>query len=183
MYGGQGSLGNGAAMRVAPLGLFFHDAPDLYDQAVAAAALTHAHPLAQDGAAVQAAAVAMAVHLDPRKPFPQDNFLRRMLRLAKTSEIKEKLSLVRTLLKGKVPGPEAARILGKSVRIDKSLPFAIYAFLAQPHSFENCLMGCGLERRRPGYPGGYGGCPIRGLPGSDGHHRSLAGKTGKPGPH
>jgi len=33
LYGGQGSLGNGAAMRVAPLGLFFHDAPDLYDQA------------------------------------------------------------------------------------------------------------------------------------------------------
>ena len=145
LYGGQGSQGNGAAMRVAPLGLFFHDAPDLYDQAVAAAALTHAHPLAQDGAAVQAAAVAMAVHLDPHKPFPRDNFLRRMLRLAKTSEIKEKLSLVRTLLKGKVPGPEAARILGKSVRIDESLPFAIYAFLAQPHSFENCLMGAVLS--------------------------------------
>jgi len=132
-------------MRVAPLGLFFYDAPDLYDQAVAAAALTHAHPLAQDGAAVQAAAVAMAVHLDPRKPFPQDNFLRRMLKLAKTSEIKEKLSLVRTLLKGKVSGPETARILGKSVRIDESLPFAIYAFLAQPHSFENCLMGAVLS--------------------------------------
>ena len=68
LYGGQGSLGNGAAMRVAPLGLFFHDAPDLYDQAVAAAALTHAHPLAQDGAAVQAAAVAMAVQASALGP-------------------------------------------------------------------------------------------------------------------
>jgi poly(ADP-ribose) glycohydrolase ARH3 len=145
LYGGQGSQGNGAAMRVAPLGLFLHDAPDLYDQAVAAAALTHAHPLAQDGAGVQASAVAMAVHLDPRQPFPRDNFLRRMLRLAKTSGIKEKLSLVRTLLKGKIPGPETARILGKSVRIDESLPFAIYAFLAQPHSFESCLMGAVLS--------------------------------------
>ena len=109
---GQGSQGNGAAMRVAPLGLFFHDSPELYDQAVAAAAVTHAHPLAQDGAAVLAAAVAMAVHLDPRKPFPRDNFLRRMLRLAKTAEIKDKLALVRTLLRSKVPGLEAARILG-----------------------------------------------------------------------
>ena len=145
LYGGQGSRGNGAAMRVAPLGLFFHDSPNLYNQAVAAAAVTHAHPLAQDGAAVQAAAVAMAVHLDPRKPFPRDNFLRRMLKLAKTSAIKEKLSLVRTLLKGKVPGPETATILGKSVRIDESLPFAIYAFLAQPTSFENCLMGAILS--------------------------------------
>jgi poly(ADP-ribose) glycohydrolase ARH3 len=145
LYGGQGSLGNGAAMRVAPLGLFFHNAPDLYDQAVAAAAVTHAHSLAQDGAALQAGAVAMAVHLDPQKPFPRDNFLRRMLRLAKTSEIKEKLSLVRTLLKGRVPAPEAARILGKSVRIDESLPFALYAFLSQPHSFEACLLGAVLS--------------------------------------
>jgi poly(ADP-ribose) glycohydrolase ARH3 len=145
LYGDQGSRGNGAAMRAAPLGLFYHGAPDLYDQAVAAAALTHAHPLAQDGAAVQASAVAMAIHLDPQKPFPRDNFLRRLLRLAKTSEIKEKLSLVRTLLKGQVPGPETARILGKSVRIDESLPFAVFAFLAQPHSFENCLMGAVLS--------------------------------------
>jgi len=145
LSGGQGSLGNGAAMRIAPLGLFYHDAPDLYNQAVAAAALTHAHPLAQDGAAVQAAAVAMAVRLDPQKPFPRDNFLRRLLKLAKTSEIKRKLSLVKTLLKGKVPGPDAARVLGKSVRIDESLPFAIYAFLSQPHSFEDCLLGAVLN--------------------------------------
>ena len=145
LYGGQGSLGNGAAMRIAPLGLFYHDAPDLYNQAVAAAALTHAHPLAQDGAAVQAAAVAMAVRLDPQKPFPRDNFLRRLLKLAKTSEIKRKLSLVKTLLKGKVPGPDAARVLGKTVRIDESLPFAIYAFLSRPHSFEDCLLGAVLN--------------------------------------
>ena len=140
LFDGQGSQGNGAAMRVAPLGLFFHDAPDLHDKAVAAAAVTHAHPLAQDGAAVQAAAVAMALHQDPRKSFPRDTFLRRMLSGAQTPEIQERLSLVKTLLKGKVPGPEAARILGKSVRIHESLPFAIYAFLAHPHSFENCLL-------------------------------------------
>jgi poly(ADP-ribose) glycohydrolase ARH3 len=55
------------------------------------------------------------------------------------------LSLVRALLKGKVPGPEAAAILGKSVLIHESLPFAIYAFLSQPHSFEDCLMGAVLS--------------------------------------
>jgi poly(ADP-ribose) glycohydrolase ARH3 len=145
LFDGQGSQGNGAAMRVAPLGLFFHDAPDLYDKAATSAAITHAHPLAQDGAAVQAAAVAMALHLNPHKPFPRDAFLRRMLKLARTAEIKERLSLVRILLKGKVPGAEAARILGKSVKIHESLPFALYAFLAQPHSFENCLLGAVLS--------------------------------------
>jgi poly(ADP-ribose) glycohydrolase ARH3 len=140
LFSGQGSLGNGAAMRVAPLGLFFHDIPDLYDKAVASAAVTHAHPLAQDGAAVQAGAVAMAVPLDPRNPFPRDTFLRRMLALARTPELKEKLSLVRALLKSEVSGPQAAGILGKSVMIHESLPFALYAFLARPHSFEDCLM-------------------------------------------
>jgi poly(ADP-ribose) glycohydrolase ARH3 len=145
LFGGQGSQGNGAAMRVAPLGLFFHDAPDLYDRAVAAAAVTHGHPLAQDGAAIQAVAVALALHLDSQKPFSWDAFLRRLLTLAKTPEIKEKSSLVRTLLKGKVPGREAAEILGKSVKIHESLPFALYAFLAQPHSFEDCLLGAVLN--------------------------------------
>jgi len=145
LFGGQGSLGNGAAMRVAPLGLFYHDAPDLYAKAAASAAITHAHPLAQDGAAVQAGAVAMAVHLDPGDPFPRAAFVKRMLLLSQTPELKEKLSLVRALLKSKVPGPEAASILGKSVMIHESLPFALYAFLAFPHSFEDCLLNAVLS--------------------------------------
>jgi poly(ADP-ribose) glycohydrolase ARH3 len=141
LFNGQGSQGNGAAMRVAPLGLFFHDHPDLYHKAVTAAAVTHAHPLAQDGAAIQATAVAMALHLDPQKPFSREAFARRLLKAAKTPEIRERLSLLRTLLKGKVSGPEAAGILGRSVKIHESLPFALYAFLTCPYSYEECLMG------------------------------------------
>ena len=30
--------------------------------------------------------------------------------------------------------------MGQSVKIHESLPFAIYAFLAHPHSFEGCLL-------------------------------------------
>ncbi|HZE21551.1 MAG TPA: ADP-ribosylglycohydrolase family protein [Desulfobaccales bacterium] len=145
LFGGQGSLGNGAAMRVAPLGLFFHDSRDLYDKAAASAAVTHAHPLAQDGAAIQAGAVALAVKLDPSKPFSQDAFLRRMQGLARTPELKEKLSLLRALLKSRVPGPQAAKVLGQSVMIHESLPFALYAFLSWPHSFEDCLLGAVLH--------------------------------------
>lgn len=37
LYGNQGSYGNGAAMRVAPVGLFFHDDPGLYSHAEASA--------------------------------------------------------------------------------------------------------------------------------------------------
>jgi poly(ADP-ribose) glycohydrolase ARH3 len=140
LFGGQGSFGNGAAMRVAPLGLWFHDSAALYDKAAASAAVTHAHPLAQDGAAIQAGAVALGVGLDPEKPFSLEAFIEPLLRRARTPEFQEKLSLVQALVAQQVPGPEAAKILGKSVKIHESLPFALYAFVSHPHSFEACLL-------------------------------------------
>ncbi|MEJ2670983.1 MAG: ADP-ribosylglycohydrolase family protein [Deltaproteobacteria bacterium] len=140
LFGGQGSFGNGAAMRVAPLGLWFHDSAALYDKAAACAAVTHAHPLAQDGAAIQAGAVALGVGLDPEKPFSLEAFIEPLLRRARTPEFQEKLSLVQALVAQQVPGPEAAKILGKSVKIHESLPFALYAFVSHPHSFEACLL-------------------------------------------
>ena len=55
-FGGLGSMGNGSAMRVAPLGAYFADDEErLVDEAVRSAVVTHAHP---DG---QAGAVAIAV--------------------------------------------------------------------------------------------------------------------------
>ena len=57
-----GSYGNGAAMRVAPVGLLFHDDLDrVAAEAAASASVTHAHPLGVDGAVVMACAVAMLV--------------------------------------------------------------------------------------------------------------------------
>ena len=56
VFDGTGSRGNGAAMRVAPLGAFFADEPDrIPAEAAASAEVTHAHP---DGIA---GAVAVAV--------------------------------------------------------------------------------------------------------------------------
>jgi poly(ADP-ribose) glycohydrolase ARH3 len=74
IFGGRGSFGNGAAMRVVPVGLFFHQAPNLYEQATASAEVTHTHPVGMDGAAVQARAVAQAFKLDSMKQFsPNDS--------------------------------------------------------------------------------------------------------------
>jgi poly(ADP-ribose) glycohydrolase ARH3 len=145
LFGGEGSYGNGAAMRVAPVGLFFRDSPDLYELAAASAAVTHAHPLAQDGAAVQAFAVARAVATDPREPFRPQAFLEAIFPVARTREFQEKLRLVRSLLARRAPGREAARALGQSVRIHESLPFALYAYLAQPQSFADCIFGAVLN--------------------------------------
>ncbi len=139
LFGGTGSFGNGAAMRVAPLGLFFHSSPGLYEKATASAAVTHAHPVGQDGAAIQALAVALAVRLDLAEPFPWETFLTNLISFARTSEMQEKLRLVGTLISRSAPATEAAPVLGRSVAVDESLPFALFAFLSHPHSYEDCL--------------------------------------------
>jgi ADP-ribosylglycohydrolase len=61
-FDGQGSWGNGAAMRVAPLGAWFADDLDqVVEQAALSAAVTHAHPEATAGAVAVAVAAALAV--------------------------------------------------------------------------------------------------------------------------
>ena len=139
LFGGTGSFGNGAAMRVAPLGLFFHDSLDLYEHAASSAAVTHAHAIGQDGAAVQAMAVAQALKLKPQDPFPHEAFLKGLLACARTPEMQEKLRLIGDLLSRSAPAADAARALGRSVAVDESLPFALFAFLSHPHSYKDCL--------------------------------------------
>jgi len=139
LFGGQGSFGNGAAMRIAPVGLFYHDAPDLYEKARQSATVTHAHPIGVDGAAVLAWAIARAVRLDPREPFPVVDLTQGLVDSARTPEVRDKMALVRTLIAEDVPPPDAAKRLGRGVAVHESIPFAIYAFLRHPHSFEACL--------------------------------------------
>jgi ADP-ribosylglycohydrolase len=61
-FRGMGSFGNGAAMRVAPLGAYFADSPkvELIEQARLSAEVTHAHPEGIAGAIAVAVAAALA---------------------------------------------------------------------------------------------------------------------------
>jgi poly(ADP-ribose) glycohydrolase ARH3 len=145
LYGGEGSFGNGAAMRVAAVGLLFHDADDLYEVARRSASVTHAHPIGVDGAAVQARAVAQAVALDPAEPFPTADFLHGLLETARTPEMEEKLAAVRDAIREDVAPGRAIRTLGASVAVHQSLPFALYAFLRHPYDFEACLLCAALS--------------------------------------
>lgn len=139
LYEGEGSFGNGAAMRVAPVGLFFHDASNLYQKAQLSATVTHAHAIGVDGAAVQARAVADAMGFDPQHPLPVDSFLEDLLDTARTAEIRTALQRVRALLHEPASPRSAARELGQGVAVHHSLPFAIYAVLSHPDSFQDCL--------------------------------------------
>ena len=140
LFGGRGSYGNGAAMRIAPLGLFYYDSPYLYEKASASAEVTHAHALGMDGASVQACAVAMAVKERLENDFPAQTYIQRLGEFARTSQIREKLEIVKEhIQRNSDPSMVAGRI-GRSVVVHESMPFAIYCFLLHPKSFEECLL-------------------------------------------
>ncbi|MDH5438197.1 MAG: ADP-ribosylglycohydrolase family protein, partial [Candidatus Bathyarchaeota archaeon] len=76
LFGGAGSYGNGAAMRVAPVGILYNDDPErLRSVAYGQSQITHAHGLGREGAALQAYAVALAVNVDPSSELETSAFL------------------------------------------------------------------------------------------------------------
>lgn len=61
LFHGTGSMGNGAAMRVAPIGAYFHDDVErVIHEAETSALPTHAHPEGRAGAVAVAVAAALA---------------------------------------------------------------------------------------------------------------------------
>jgi len=112
---------------------------DLYEQVRISASVTQAHPIGIDGAAVLARAIARAVALSPQQPFPFESFCQQLIDYARTVEIRDKMVLVRNLITDQVSPTDAARRLGRTVAVHESMPFALYAFLRHPQSFEACL--------------------------------------------
>lgn len=140
LQGGAGSLGNGAAMRVAPVALYAHRTDDLYDRVAAASRLTHAHPVGIDGAAVLARAQALALRMNPQRPFSPHALAAELIEFARTPELREKLELIPGLLDNETATSEAAEHLGLSTAAHKSVPFALYCFLSHPHEFMECVL-------------------------------------------
>ncbi len=139
LFRGTGSFGNGAAMRIGPVGAFYYDSPRLYEQVRIASAVTHAHPVGIDGAAVLAKAVAIAVGKTTSKSLSATGITAELTKFARTDVIKEKLTQVKTLISANTDPAQAAMTLGKGIAVQESMPFALYAFLRFPHSFEECL--------------------------------------------
>ncbi len=141
----DGSFGNGAAMRVAPVGLFFHDDPSrLRSVAREQALITHCHPLGVGGAILQAAAVAAAVRLDPRERLKRRIFIGSVREVM--GDIPEfyfrALDEVEALLSfDPEPVPaDVARVLGHEVTAPRSVPAALYAFLRSASSFRETVI-------------------------------------------
>ena len=120
VFGGEGSQGNGAAMRVAPLAvLYADDTAALAEAARESARVTHAHPLGVDAAVVQAAAIAAA--LGGEAP------LDAALAAATTAELGGRLTEAARLLDSVLQPAELAAALGNRSTGHQSVPAAIYS--------------------------------------------------------
>jgi len=139
LFGGEGSYGNGAAMRVAPVGLFYCDDPEqLRAVAYASSEITHTHVLGREGAALQAYAVALAVKEDPFSRLDAFTFLGKLNDFTRNEVYKEKLEKVESLL-GETDKRRVVRGLGNGVEAHNSVPTAIYCFLRNSSSFEEAV--------------------------------------------
>jgi poly(ADP-ribose) glycohydrolase ARH3 len=144
LFGGQGSFGNGGAMRVAPVGALYHDNPArLRRVAEAQAHITHAHVLGAQGAVWQAAAVAAALRFDPENTdFDPAAFLDSVLETVGPLEpwYADAARDIRNLLDTCPPAAEVADVLGNGIEAHLSVPAALYAFLAHWDSFAEAVL-------------------------------------------
>lgn len=140
LFGGEGSMGNGAAMRVAPVGVFYAGTGRVYEMAVRSAEVTHTHRLGRDGAGVLATAVAKAALCSPDQKVDATGWAEDLAQTARTEEFTEAMERVGELLESGAGRREAAGRLGTGVLIHRSVPYAVWSFLRAPNSFEDCLM-------------------------------------------
>jgi ADP-ribosylglycohydrolase len=125
-FDGQGSWGNGAAMRVAPLGAWYAD--DLHEaarQAELSATVTHPHPEAVAGAIAIAIAAALAsVHGN----LPPGVFLDQVIEHVPASKVRDGIAEARRLLTISDPGI-AASVLGngRQVAAHDTVPYTLWA--------------------------------------------------------
>ncbi len=139
-FDGQGSLGNGAAMRVAPVALFAAGDLELTDGlARRSAAVTHAHPLGMDGAAAQAVAVALALTRSRDQPLDSAGFNEELRAMAREPVMRDQLEGIPPLLKEEAGPEEVADRLGNGVEAHTSVPAAVCSFLRTPGSFHQAL--------------------------------------------
>jgi poly(ADP-ribose) glycohydrolase ARH3 len=135
----EGSFGNGAAMRVAPVGLLYHDDPRaLRDIAFHCASITHSNELALEGAVLQACAVALAVHARPGS-INTTEFLAALRMITQNKPYQEKLKTVIRFRDSGCERQEVISQLGNSGAALGSVPTAIHSFLANP-DFKSALL-------------------------------------------
>ncbi|WP_317621102.1 ADP-ribosylglycohydrolase family protein [Streptomyces sp. CBMA123] len=127
LFDGQGSYGNGAAMRVAPLGAAYaRDLDEAVRLAARTAVITHTHPQAVDGAIAVAVAAAYAVRART-EPMAPAAFLGAVVEYTPNGVVREALADAVRLL-AEPDARAVARLLGNGSRTSAAdtVPYALW---------------------------------------------------------
>lgn len=142
LFRGEGSFGNGSAMRVAPLGAYFADDPGrITEQANLSSIPTHCHPEAVAGAVAVAVASGLAWQMrNSAKPPDSQEFLQ---------QVHEQLpdSYVRKGIRNAIELPPEASVEaavarlgnGSAVTAPDTVPFALWCAARHLNSYEAAL--------------------------------------------
>jgi ADP-ribosylglycohydrolase len=143
-FDGQGSMGNGAAMRVAPLGAFHSGDPRTAAlEAMRSAEITHAHPEAILGATAVAVAAAHAgrARLAGEHPEPA-LLLDAVLDIIVAGRVRSGLERARQLL-GATVGQAAYELgNGARVRAEDTVPFTLWTAATYLNDYPRAIIAC-----------------------------------------
>ena len=131
-YFSDGSFGNGGAMRVAPVGLFFMNDHDmLWEQAKLSSITTHSHPLGVEGAQLMALAVGVVAKMHT---FDRDELFKSLLDRCLSDEYRTKIDqAIRTTSHRDLPA------LGTDITALDSVITAITCFSLTPESYTDTI--------------------------------------------
>ena len=141
-FSGQGSMGNGGAMRVAPLGAYFaNDLARCAEAARASALVTHTHPEGVAGTIAVAVAAAMAWQLrDASQTYDAPKFFTEILRLTPESKTRRGI-LLASQTPAEIPIQDVAKALGNGslVTAPDTVPFCVWMTAHHPRHFVEAI--------------------------------------------
>jgi ADP-ribosylglycohydrolase len=138
LFGGSGSFGNGAAMRVTPLGAYFaDDLPLAARQAALSSEVTHSHAEGIAGGIAVAIAAASAWRQSEDGDLSSARFFSTVLEFTPPSETRERLVQVANL-PANTPSEEIAERVGSGQKVSAqdTVPFALSCAAHHLASFE-----------------------------------------------
>ena len=141
LFNGQGSFGNGGAMRVAPIGAYFADDLDaVVEQARLATEVTHAHPEATAGAIAVAVAAALAWQLSGKAIPNRQEFLDKVLPNVPDGDVRAGIQQARDLPVGVSVIVAMSKLgNGSQVSAQDTVPFVLWCAGEQLDNYEEAL--------------------------------------------
>jgi len=129
LFGGAGSYGNGAAMRIAPVAMVAcSDLDEVVELARLAASITHTHELGIDGAVMQAVAIAWLLVNPSEGAIDPGRLLDELRRRVRSAVFAERIDQVAALSVEGEPA-DIVGVLGHGIEAARSVPTALVAFL------------------------------------------------------